>query len=143
MTLGSSKQMSYAELLLAFLPRPIRTEAQYSKTQEIVDQLIDKGALTEDERDYLNMLGTLMHEYEEQVVDIPDIYGVEMLKVLVEEFELRQKDLTSIFKTESIVSDVLNKKRSLTVEHIQKLARYFQVSPAVFFEIESPESKAA
>ena len=98
MTPGSSKQMSYTELLLAFPPRPIRTEAQYSKTQEVVDQLIDKGVLTEDERDYLNMLGTLMYEYEEQVVDIPDIYGVEMLRVLIEEFELRQKDLTSIFK---------------------------------------------
>ena len=143
MTLGSSKHMSYTELLLAFTPRPIRTETQYSRTQAVVDQLIDKGDLTEDERDYLNMLGTLMYEYEEQTVHIPDIYGVQMLKVLIEEFELRQKDLTSIFKTESIVSEVLNKRRSLTVEHIQKLAQFFNVSPAVCFELESAESKAA
>ncbi|MEL6470853.1 MAG: transcriptional regulator [Cyanobacteria bacterium J06623_4] len=143
MTLGFNEKMSYAELLLAFPPRPIKTESQYSATQKVVDQLIDKNNLTEDERDYLNMLGTLMYEYEEKTIDIPDIHGIEMLKVLIEEFDLRQKDLASIFKTESIVSDVLSQKRSLTVEHIQKLSQFFRVSPAVFFELESSESTAA
>ncbi|RUT08934.1 hypothetical protein DSM106972_009870 [Dulcicalothrix desertica PCC 7102] len=68
---------------------------------------------------------------------VPDIYGVELLKVLIQELDLKQKDLVPIFKTESIVSDVLNGKRKLTVEHIQKLAELFKVSPAVFFPIKS------
>jgi HTH-type transcriptional regulator / antitoxin HigA len=38
-----------------------------------------------------------------------------------------------IFKTESIVSDVLNGKRKLTVQHIKELAQFFHISPAVFF----------
>ncbi|HEY9299418.1 MAG TPA: transcriptional regulator, partial [Phormidium sp.] len=61
------------------------------------------------------------------------IYGVELLKVLIEEFVLRQKDLVPIFKTESIVSDVLSGKRQLTTRHIEELAKFFHVSPAVFF----------
>ncbi|MEL7333062.1 MAG: transcriptional regulator [Cyanobacteria bacterium J06560_2] len=134
MTPGLTEKNSYTSLLLAFPPRPISTEAQFLATQQVIDGLIDQPDLTEDERDYLNLLGTLVASYEEQTVEIPDISGVEMLKVLIEEFELRQKDLTGIFKTESIVSDVVNRKRSLSVEHIQGLSKFFQVSPAVFFE---------
>jgi HTH-type transcriptional regulator / antitoxin HigA len=75
----------------------------------------------------------LIAEYEQTLEPLPDISGVELLEVLIAEQNLRQKDLVPIFKTESIVSDVLHGRRKLTVEHIQKLADFFHVSPAVFF----------
>ncbi|MDJ0676898.1 MAG: helix-turn-helix domain-containing protein [Calothrix sp. MO_167.B42] len=128
---------TYQELLNSFPPRPINSDKELEKTQAVVDALIDKGSLTDDERDYLNLLGLLIHEYEETQELVPDIFGVEILKVFMEEQNLKQKDLISIFKTESIVSNVLNGKRQLTVEHIQKLADFFHVSPAVFFPINS------
>jgi HTH-type transcriptional regulator / antitoxin HigA len=124
---------SYTELLTSFPPRPINSEEDLEKTQAVVDNLLDKGELTESEEDYLNLLGILIYEYEEKQDLVPDIYGVELLKVLLGELNLKQKDLVPIFKTESIVSDVLKGKRKLTVEHIQKLAEFFHVSPAVFF----------
>ncbi len=127
---------SYTNLLVSFPPRPIKSEEDLEKTQVIVDNLLDKGKLTEEE-DYLFVLGMLIHEYEEKQDLVPDIYGVELLKVLIEESSMRQKDLVPIFKTESIVSDVLKGKRKLTVEHIQKLGKFFNVSPAVFFPINS------
>ena len=103
------------------------------KIQAVVDNLLDQGELTEEEEDYLDLLGILIYEYEEKQNLIPDIYGVELLKVLIAELNLKQKDLVPIFKTESIVSDVLKNKRKLTVEHIEKLAKFFNVSAAVFF----------
>lgn len=124
---------SYTELLKSFPPRPITSEEDLEKTQTVIDNLLDKGELTESEEDYLNLLGILIHEYEEKQELVPDIYGVELLKVLIAELNLKQKDLVTIFKTESIVSDVLKAKRKLTVEHIQKLAEFFNLSPAVFF----------
>jgi HTH-type transcriptional regulator/antitoxin HigA len=81
----------------------------------------------------LDLLGILIYEYEEKQNLIPDIYGVELLKVLIAELNLKQKDLVPIFKTESIVSDVLKNKRKLTVEHIEKLAKFFNISADVFF----------
>jgi HTH-type transcriptional regulator/antitoxin HigA len=60
-------------------------------------------------------------------------YHPELLKILIEERNLKQKDLTFVFKTESIVSDILKGKRKLNKEHIQKLADFFNISPAVFF----------
>lgn len=125
----------YIELLNTFPPRPINSDEDLEKTQAVVDFLLDKRQLTQDEKDYLNLLGTLIYEYERKQDTVPDIYGVELLKVLIEELSLRQKDLVPIFKTESIVSDVLNGKRKLTVEHIQRLADFFHISPAVFFPV--------
>jgi HTH-type transcriptional regulator/antitoxin HigA len=47
--------------------------------------------------------------------------------------DLRQKDVVPIFGSESIVSEVLHKKRNLNKTHIEKLSKRFHVSPAVFF----------
>ncbi|MEL0590771.1 MAG: transcriptional regulator [Planktothrix rubescens PR222] len=123
----------YIELLTNFPPRPITSEEELELTQNMIDKLLDQGKLSQDEKDYLNVLGALVYEYEQQQEPIPDIYGVELLKSLIEDNELRQKDLVSIFKTESIVSDILNGKRELTKRHIEELAQFFHVSPAVFF----------
>ncbi|HAN76144.1 MAG TPA: transcriptional regulator [Planktothrix sp. UBA8402] len=123
----------YIELLTNFPPRPITSEEELELTQNMIDQLLDQGKLSQDEKDYLNVLGALVYEYEQQQEPIPDIYGVELLKSLIEDNGLRQKDLVSIFKTESIVSDILNGKRELTKRHIEELAEFFHVSPAVFF----------
>ena len=132
-TKDTEKNQSYIELLKEFPPRPIASEAELHATQKAIHSIIDKGNLTEDEEDYLSVLGTIVHEYESQHHPIPDIYGVDLVKALMIEFNLKQKDLVPIFKTESIVSDVLNGKRQLTTNHIQKLADFFHTSPAAFF----------
>ncbi len=128
----------YIQLLQKFPPRPITNEADLEVTQNIIDQLLDQSQLSQAEEDYLNVLGTLVYEYEQSQEPIPDIYGIELLKVLIKERNLQQKDLVSIFKTESIISDILHEKRQLTVRHIQELAQFFNLSPAVFFPINQP-----
>ncbi|MBL1208400.1 transcriptional regulator [Geminocystis sp. GBBB08] len=128
----------YLELVNQFPPRPIVTDDDLEMTQEVMNQLLDKSSLTPAEEDYLEVLGTLVYNYEQKQGDlIPDIYGVDLLKVLMEEHNLKQKNLVSIFKTESIISDILKGKRQLTNRHIQELAEFFHVSPAVFFPIKS------
>ena len=122
----------YIQLLQQFPPRTISNDEQLEATQVIIDELLDRGELSPEESDYLNVLGTLVFDYEQKTVSIPDLYGVELLRVLITERQLRQKDLVPIFKTESIVSDILNGKRQLTVRHIQELARFFNLSPAIF-----------
>ena len=122
----------YLQLLQKFPPRTITNEKQLEATQQVIDQLLDRVELTPIESDYLNVLGTLVFDYEQKSEPIPDIYGVELLKVLLVERQLRQKDLVPVFKTESIVSDILNGKRQLTLRHIQELAQFFNLPPAVF-----------
>jgi HTH-type transcriptional regulator / antitoxin HigA len=122
----------YIQLLQKFPPRTITNDQQLEATQEVIDSLLDRAELTLEESDYLNVLGTLVFDYEQKNEIIADIYGVELLKVLIVERNLLQKDLIPVFKTESIVSDILNEKRRLTVRHIQELAQFFNLSPAVF-----------
>ena len=64
---------------------------------------------------------------------IPDASPVEVLRTLMDANDLRQKDLLPVFGSESIVSEVLHKKRDLNKTHIEKLSKRFNVSPAVFF----------
>lgn len=142
MTHGLNKPISYVELLQEFPPRPIKSEEEMLATQQVIDRLIDCGSFSPDEEDYLNILGTLVYEYEQAQELISDIYGVDLLKVLIEERDLRQKDLVPIFKTESIVSDILNNRRELSARHIKELALFFHVSPAAFFPLQADKDKA-
>lgn len=124
---------SYIELLKKFPPRPIKSEEELFAVQEVIDTLLDSGEITPEKQDYINVLGILVHEYEEEHVCIPDLYGVELLKALIDELGLKQKDLVNVFKTESIISAILNGQRKFTVEHIEKLSDFFKLSPSVFF----------
>lgn len=132
---------SYKTLLLQFPPRPIHSEQQYYEAQERIDALIDKGELTADEEDYLTLLGMVVEAYEEATEreEEYELRGVTLIEALLDEHNLRQKDLVPIFKTESIVSAVLNGHRRLTVEHIDRLAQFFQLPHSLFFEATPPE----
>jgi HTH-type transcriptional regulator / antitoxin HigA len=132
MTHGSNP--SYIELLKTFPPRTITSEEQFCETQQVIDALIDKGDLTPDEEEYLDLLGTLVYAYEAEHVPMPELRGVDLIRVCLSERNLRQKDLIPIFKTESIVSAVLNGRRKLTVEHIRKLSKFFKLPPELFLE---------
>ncbi len=126
--------LTYEQLMTEFVPRPINSEAQYWETQSRIDALVDKGDLTPDEQDYLTMLGLVIARYEDDNEPDFELRGVALIKALLQEQGLRQRDLVPIFKTDSIVSAVLNGKRSLTVEHINKLAAFFNLPHDLFFE---------
>ncbi len=89
--------------------------------------------MTIEEREYLCVLGALIYEYEETYNVIPDIYGVELLKFLLELKNLQKQDLLSIFEDQSILDDIFDRQREITGIHIQKLADFFNISPALFF----------
>ncbi|WP_413175461.1 helix-turn-helix domain-containing protein [Anabaena azotica] len=93
-TLGTPK--TYLELITAFPPRKITSEEELATTQNIIDSLLDQETLTPDERDYLHLLGLVVAEYEEKNYPVPNIYGVNLLKVLLEELNLQPQDLIPI-----------------------------------------------
>ena len=82
--------------------------------------------------DYLDTLSILIDNYEQKAYEIRKPTGVETLIFLMEQHNLKQKDLKDIFKTQSILSEILNGKRMLTLEHIKKLSEKFNTTPAVF-----------
>jgi HTH-type transcriptional regulator / antitoxin HigA len=114
-------------------PSPITSERQHQDYLSVLDKLAAKDSLSSEEDKYAEVLLTLIEAYEQEHYPIPDAGPVEILRALMDANDLRQKDLVSIFGSESIVSEVLHKKRTLNKTHIEKLSRRFHVSPAVFF----------
>lgn len=114
-------------------PAPITSERQHEEYLSVLDKLARKENPTRDEEKYAGVLITLIEAYEEEHHSIPDALPVEILRTLMDANGLRQKDLVPIFGSESIVSEVLHKKRKLNKTHIEKLSKRFHVSPAVFF----------
>lgn len=127
------KSRTYEELLDLFQPVPISSKTELSLAQEVIYELLGKGRLNQDEKKYLELLGILVEYYEKRNLCIPDLHGIDLLKALITEHDLRQKDLVDVFKATSIVSDVLNGKRNMTINHIKKLSEKFHISPSAFF----------
>ena len=114
-------------------PTTITSERQLEQYLSVLDKLASKDNPTVEEEKYAEVLTTLIEAYEEEHYSIPDASPVEVLRALMDANNLRQKDLAPIFGSESIVSEVLHKKRALNKTHIEKLSKRFSVSPAVFF----------
>src|SRR5882762_3126395 len=106
---------------------------QHKQYVSVLDKLASKDNPTTEEEKYAEVLMTLIEAYEVEHHSIPDASPVEVLRTLTDANSLRQKDLVPIFGSESIVSEVLHKKRDLNKAHIEKLSKRFNVSPAVFF----------
>lgn len=132
---------SYADLLVEYLPRPIRSEEDADVVQALMDTLMDKGDLTEDERDFLLLLGSLMLLWEPDQSDLPALAPNEMVKALLEARELPQQALVGpVFPTKGIASEILNGKRRLTYDFVQRLATFFEVSPDLFYPSQATAS---
>ena len=114
-------------------PAPITSERQHEEYLSVLDKLASKENPTRDEEKYAGVLITLIEAYEEEHHSLPDASPVKVLRTLMDANNLRQKDLVSVFGSESIVSEVLHRKRDLNRAHIEKLSKRFHVSPAVFF----------
>jgi len=100
--------------------KPIKSEQDYQEALSIIDSLMSAKPNTE-EMDKLEVLTTLVESYEEQYykIDAPD--PIEAIKFRMEQEGLKQKDLVAIVGSKSRVSEILNKKRKLTIEMIRNL----------------------
>jgi HTH-type transcriptional regulator/antitoxin HigA len=115
--------------------RPLRSEADLEKALDVMNRLLDHGKLDPGEEDYLDVLGDLIVKYEKKNHPIPSASESEMLRFLVEGREVTQSRVAEETKIAgSTISRILSGKRRMTRDHIERLSRYFRVSPAVFME---------
>jgi HTH-type transcriptional regulator/antitoxin HigA len=124
---------TYLSLVHRFPLRPIRTDSELETACAMIDELTDLDDASDEESDYLEVLGDLVRKYEDEHVAMPLVSDAEMLLSLMEEKGSRQADVvrgTGISKT--VISLILSGKRQLTRDHIEALSRYFNVNPASF-----------
>ncbi|WP_209332559.1 helix-turn-helix domain-containing protein [Lunatimonas salinarum] len=100
--------------------RPIKNMEDYDKALERLELIFDAKKGTE-EGDELEILTILIDTYEKEnfPIDFPD--PIEAVKFRMEQLNMKQKDLAATIGFKSRVSEVLNKKRKLTLDMIRKL----------------------
>jgi HTH-type transcriptional regulator / antitoxin HigA len=100
--------------------RPIRTEQDYRAALQEIEQLFDAAPNTP-EGDRLDILATLVEAYEMQHYDIPTPDPIEALQYYMESRDLTRRDLEPFIGSRARVSEVLNRRRPLTLDMIRKL----------------------
>lgn len=126
----------YGKLLMQTLPAVISNEDELERMTAEVDRLMTRGIrendLSPEEEKLLDLLSTLIETYEDEHYPIPESTPNEVLKFLMEDRELKQKDLVHIFGSTGITSEVVNGKRSISKAQAKKLAEFFKVSVELF-----------
>lgn len=108
----------------------IQDETHYRKALKRLSEIFD-AAIGTPESDEVDVLGLLVDEYEDKnyFIDAPD--PIEAIKIRMEEMQLKQVDLIPEIGGKSRVSEVLNRKRKLTVEMIRNLTVKLNLSPSL------------
>jgi len=107
---------------------PIKTEIDYQLALKRLEVLFDApiGTIESDEAD---ILGLIIDEYEKRHYPIEAPDPIEAIKIRMEEMHLKQIDLVNVIGGKSRVSEVLGRKRKLTVEMIRNLNHRLHLSP--------------
>lgn len=113
--------------------KPIRDEKDYQNALERLEVIFDAKRGTE-EGDELEILSILIDNYENEhfPIEMPD--PIEAIKFRMEQMGMKQKDLEEVFGFKSRVSEILNKKRKLTLEMVRKLNTTLQIPTEVLIQ---------
>ena len=107
--------------------KPIKTKEDYEMALKRMEEIFDAPIGTE-ASDEADILGLLIDEYEKEHYPIEAPDPIEAIKIRMEELQLKQIDLVNEIGGKSRVSEILNKKRKLTVEMIRNLASRLNLS---------------
>jgi HTH-type transcriptional regulator / antitoxin HigA len=131
---------AYFELVRRFPLRPIESDAELERARTILNELLDRDSLDRDRADYLDVLGDLIGKYEVAHHPLPPISEVEMLRHFLDTRGVtRSETARGTGIAVSFLSSILAGKRRMNRDHIEALAQFFKVSPAVFLR-SRPES---
>lgn len=110
--------------------RLLKTEEDYQQALDRLSELFDAPIGTA-ESDEADVLALLIDEYEKKYYPIESPDPIEAIKIRMEEMQLRQVDIANELGGSNRASEVLNKKRRLTVEMIRNLTKRLHLSPGV------------
>ena len=107
--------------------KPIKTESDYRKALKRLDEIFEAHPETA-ESDEADILALLVDDFEKRYYPIEAPDPIEAIKIRMQELHLKQSDLVDEIGGKSRVSEILNRKRKLTVEMIRKLTNKLNLS---------------
>jgi HTH-type transcriptional regulator/antitoxin HigA len=110
--------------------KPIKSELDYRNALQRLEIIFD-APVDSIEGDEAEILSLLIENYENEHYPIEAPDPIEAIKIRMEELNMRQQDLVGILGGKSRVSEILNKKKRLTVDMIRELEKTLQISASV------------
>ena len=113
--------------------KPIKTVKDYNQALERLEVIFDAKNGTS-EGDELEVLGILIDQYENEhfPIGLPD--PIEAIKFRMEQMGYNQNDLANIVGLKSRASEILNRKRKLSLEMIRKLHKVLHIPTDVLIQ---------
>jgi HTH-type transcriptional regulator/antitoxin HigA len=102
--------------------KPIKTEADYQAALAEIEQLFEARPGTQ-EGDRLDVLATLVEAYEEQHYQLPLPDPVEAILYHMDSRGLSRRDLEPYLGSRARVSEILNRRRPLSLDMIRRLSQ--------------------
>jgi HTH-type transcriptional regulator/antitoxin HigA len=101
--------------------KPVKTETDYTQALERLEKIFDAPKGTKD-GDELEILSILIEKYENDFffIEMPD--PIEAIRFRMEQLNYNQNDLAELIGVKSRASEILNKKRKLSLDMIRKLS---------------------
>lgn len=113
--------------------KPLKTEQDYDDALARIDQLMD-SELGSPEGDELDVLSVLVEKYEDINHPIEAPNPIEAIRVKMEQFGLKDKDLVEYIGRSGRVSEVMSYKRKLTLTMIRNLEKGLNISAKSLIE---------
>ena len=112
----------------------IKSEQDYEAALERLELIFDSLPGTE-ESDELEVLGMLIEKYEKEhyPIELPD--PIEAIKFRMEQMGYTQNDLAEIIDSKSRASEILNRKRKLSLEMIRTLTQKLHIPSEVLIQV--------
>ena len=124
-------QVKYRKLVAKASPVLIETEAENERLLTIIEPMMSRE-LSPEEGKLFDLLVKLVEDFEQQHYPMGEPSPTETLKFLMEQRDLRQRDIVHLFGSSGIASEVINGKRAISKNQAKALAEFFQVSPELF-----------
>jgi HTH-type transcriptional regulator/antitoxin HigA len=123
-------------------PKILKTASEYQQALRKVETLMDAAAGSSAEED-LELWSFLVERYEQEhfPIDFPD--PVEAIKFRMEQEGMRQKDLEKLFPSKSRVSEILSRKRTLSLDMIRSLHQGLGIPTEILVRKYSPRKPRA
>jgi HTH-type transcriptional regulator/antitoxin HigA len=109
----------------------IKDKDTYFKYCETLEELVISE--NKNVQDEIELLSLLIEKWDNEKNSLNDLNPIELLKALMNENDLKAKDLIGILElSKSTVSKILNYHKGLSKETIRKLSDYFKISQEAF-----------
>ncbi len=122
----------YARLIAAALPIPPQTERDNERLIALLSQLDERKDLSPEEKSFAELLAIVIEDFEGKHYALPAVAPGEALKALMEDRELRHKDVAEIVGNKGLTTEILAGRRKISSALAKRLADRFRVPVELF-----------